>query len=142
MRDFDVALAELRRRAFEQSDLVFAKLDLGFGSGFLQAQQPLMLGEQIVALPDPAHPGRRDRDAFEAQLLLDAGRAMAGMGQGMIEDGGLDFGSDTVGLRPLGAGQPVDQAFRAVGLEVAADFIELLAGIAHHLAGSRDVGKL
>lgn len=44
-------------------------------------------------------------------------------------------------MRPLGAGQAVDQPFGAVGLEVASDLVELLARIAHHLAGAADIGE-
>ena len=45
----------------------------------------------------------------------------------MIEDRGFDLGRDPVGMRPLRPGQPVDQPVGAVGLEVAADLVELLA---------------
>ena len=45
-------------------------------------------------------------------------------------------------LLDLRTGQAVDQPFGAVGLEVAADFVELLAGIPHHFAGAAHVGKL
>ena len=63
------------------------------------------------------------------------------MGQGVVEDGGLDLGRDAVGMRPLGAGKPVDQALGAIGLEIAPDLVELLTGITHHLAGSGDIGE-
>ena len=48
----------------------------------------------------------------------------------MVEDRGLNLGRNAVRVRPLRAGEPVDQAVRAVGLEVPTDFIELLPGIA------------
>jgi hypothetical protein len=54
----------------------------------------------------------------------------------------LDLRRDPVGARPLRTGQAVDQPFGAVGLEVAADFVELLAGIPRHFAGAAHVGKL
>jgi hypothetical protein len=59
----------------------------------------------------------------------------------MGEHGLLDLGGNPVGMRSSGAGKPVDQAFGAIGLEVAPDLVELLAGIAHHLAGAADIGK-
>jgi hypothetical protein len=62
---------------------------------------------------------------------------MAGVFQGMAENGHLD----PVGMRSLGAGQPVDQALCSIGLEITPDLIELLAGVAHHLAGLGHVGK-
>jgi hypothetical protein len=36
------------------------------------------------------------------------------------------------GERPFGAGKLVDQAFGTIGLEVAADLLELLAGLSAH----------
>ena len=60
------------------------------------------------------------------------------MDEGVVEDRLLDLGRDPVGVRPLGAGQAVDQPF----LEVASNLVELLAGIAHHLAGAADIGEV
>ena len=73
MRGFDVPFAELGREAFEQSDLVLPEFDLALGGGLLQTQQPLVLGEQVVALPDPANPACGDGHALKAKFLLDAG---------------------------------------------------------------------
>jgi hypothetical protein len=73
--------------------------------------------------------------ALQPQFLLDTRGAVAGMGKGVVEDRGLDFGRNAVRVRPLGAGQPIDQAIRPIGLEVPPDFIELLPGIADQLAG-------
>jgi hypothetical protein len=67
---------------------------------------------------------------------------MAGVGERMVEDRRLDLGRDPVRVRPLRAGQPVEQALGAKGLEVAADLVELLARVAHHLAGPADVLQL
>ena len=55
MRGFDVAFAELRRESLQQPDLLLAELDLALGRGLLQAKQPLVLGQQPVALPHPAY---------------------------------------------------------------------------------------
>lgn len=44
-------------------------------------------------------------------------------------------------VRPLGAGQPIDQAVRPIGLEIAPYLVELLARVAHRLAGPGDIGK-
>lgn len=52
MRGFDVALAELRREAFEQPDLLVPEFNHAFGGGLLKTQEPFMLGQQAVALPD------------------------------------------------------------------------------------------
>jgi len=87
-----VALPELRREALQQPDLLVAERDLLLRRRFLQAQQSLVLGQQPVALPDPAHSACRDLQAAQAQLLLDPQCAVAGMLQGLRQNGGLDLG--------------------------------------------------
>jgi hypothetical protein len=59
----------------------------------------------------------------------------------MIEDRPFDLGRHPVGVRRAGAGDPVEQPLSAVGLEVAADLVELLARIAHHPAGFADIAE-
>ena len=57
MRGFDVAFAELGAEAFEEPDLLLLQLDLALGGGLLQPEQPLVLGEQVMAglyAPDTA----------------------------------------------------------------------------------------
>lgn len=142
VRRLDVALAELGGEALQQPGLLLRQLDQAFGGGLLQPQQALVLGEEVVALPDAAHAAGGDLEALQPQFLFDPERAMAGMGEGVIEDRGLDLGRDPVRVRTLGAGQPVDQPLGAIGLEVAADLVELLARVAHHLAGAGNVGQL
>ena len=44
--------------------MLFGEPDLALGGGLLQPQQPLVLGEQAVALPDLAHSAGRDLDAL------------------------------------------------------------------------------
>ena len=95
-----------------------------------------------MPLPDAAHAAGGDLYPLQAQFLLDAHGAVAGIGQCVIEHGLLDFGGDAIGVRPLRAGQTVDEAVGPIGLEVAPDLVELLAGVAHHLAGAADVGEL
>jgi len=46
-------------------DLLLAELDLALGGGLLEPQQPIVLGEQAIALPHAAHPAL----AFRARLL-------------------------------------------------------------------------
>jgi hypothetical protein len=45
--------------------------ELALRRGFLQGQQPLVLGQQAVALPHVAHAARGDLDATQYQLLGD-----------------------------------------------------------------------
>jgi hypothetical protein len=66
---------------------------------------------------------------------------MAGMVEGMGQHRLLDLGGHAVGMRPLGTRQPVDEPFGSIGLEIAPDLVELLARIAHHLAGAGHIGK-
>jgi len=54
VRSLDVAVAELRIEAFEQADLLIGELDRAFAGVLFEAQQALVLGEQIVAFPDAA----------------------------------------------------------------------------------------
>ena len=58
------------------------------------------------------------------------------------EDGLFDLGRDPVWMRAAGTGQAVDQPFGAIGLEVPADLVELLAGISHHPAGPADIAEI
>ena len=51
---------------------------------------------------------------------------MAWMVKGMVENGCLDLGCHPVGVWPPRPRQPVDQAFRPIGLEVPPDLVELL----------------
>jgi hypothetical protein len=49
------------------------------------------------------------------------------MGETVVEHGLLQLLADAVGMGRAGARQAVEQALGAVGLEVAADLVELLA---------------
>lgn len=101
-----------------------------------------MLGQQAVALPHPAHTARGHLDAAQHQLLCHPHRAVAGMCQGVLQDRLLDRFGHAVGVRVARPGQPIDQPVRAVGLEVAADLVELLAAVADHLAGLGHVAEV
>ena len=142
VRRFDVALAELRVEPLQQADLLVGQGQPAFRRGLLQAQQALVLGQQAVALPDPAHAAGGDLDALQHQLLGNPQRPVAGMFQGVVQDGLLDLGRYPVGMRPSGAGHTVDQTVGAVSLEVATDLVELLSAVAHHLAGPGDVAEV
>ncbi|WP_164477524.1 MULTISPECIES: hypothetical protein [Pannonibacter] len=51
MWGLDVALAELRREAFEQTALFLGQFERQLGGHLLQPEQALVPGEQAVALP-------------------------------------------------------------------------------------------
>ena len=54
----DVAFAEPGAEPFQQPDLFVRKLDPAFRRGLFQPEQPLLLGQQVMAGPHAAYPGR------------------------------------------------------------------------------------
>ena len=95
-----------------------------------------------MALPDPAHAAGGDLDAAQHELLGDPHRAVAGVGEGMIEDRRLDLGRHSVRVRSPSTGQAVEQSIGAVGLKVAPDLIELLSAVADHPTRLADVAEI
>jgi len=81
-------------------------------------------------------------DALQVRPLGHAEAAMGRELQAMSEDSFLDLVGDAVRVRPLGSRESVEQAFSSAGLVVAMDLIELLAGVAHDLAGFAAVAQL
>ena len=138
----DLPFAELGAEALEQFDLLVAELDFVFADVTLQAQQALVFGQQVVATPDAAHAARADLDAAQHERLGHAQASVGGMVERVVEHGLFDLLADAVGVRSARAGQAVDQAVRAVGLEVAADLVELLARVSHRAAGLRNAAQL
>ena len=136
----DVAFAALGRKAFEEEYLCFGAFDLAFSDGFFEPQHAFLLGQQALAPPDAAHAAGGDVDAFKAKLLLHVDSSMAGVGEGMVEDGLLDLGGDAIEMRIICSRQAVDEGLGPADLEIAPDLSELLTGAAHHLAAA-DVGK-
>ena len=138
---FDVALSELGVEALERLDLLLGELDLALADRLLQPQQPVVAGLEFVAGPHAPHPARTDLEPSEHQLvghpLGAVGRVFERMGQDRL----LDRRRDPVRVRPLRAGQPVEQPLGAVHLEVAADLVEVLAAVAHDPARLRDVAE-
>ena len=110
--------------------------------GFLEAQQAVVFGEQVVPLPHATHAAGTDVDTLQSQFLGDPQRAIDLSGEGLIEDGLLNLGSDPVGMSPFTAGQLVEQALGAIGLVITTDFVELLTTVADELAGFADVIEL
>ena len=58
-----------------------------------------MLGQQIVAAPDPAHAAGADLQPAQGQLVGDPHRAVGRVREGMVEDRLLDLGCDPVRVR-------------------------------------------
>ena len=64
----------------------------------------------------------------------DPQRAMSWSGEGVIEDGLFNLGSDPIGMSPFPPGQFVEQSLGAIGLVVTANFVELLTAVADEFA--------
>lgn len=135
----DVPLAELGAEPLEQADLRVGQLDLAVADVLLEAQQPVVLGQQVVPAPDPAHTAGAHVDPLQVQVLGDAQAALGRVGEAVVQNGLLDLVRHPVRVRALRAGQAVDQPVRPVGLVVAADLVELLTAVAGDLAGLADV---
>ncbi|CAJ1788942.1 hypothetical protein KOPIIPEJ_00666 [Aeromonas dhakensis] len=69
--DFYLAFAKLGAKAFEQANLLVVELNDLFPVVFLEAQQAVVFGEQIVRLPHTTHTARTDVNALQSQFLLD-----------------------------------------------------------------------
>ncbi len=88
------------------------------GVALAMAQAVLVLGQQPVTLPDAAHAAGREVDAAQGEVLGDAHRAVAGLGQGVVEDGLFDLYQATSGTGPSAISVPVwgcRDAFRPLG---------------------------
>lgn len=138
----DMPFAELWAEAFQQLDLLVAKLDLLVFHGLLQTQQPLVTRQQLMPAPDAANPGRADRDALQGEFLCDAQTAVGRELQAVIQDGLLDLFGHPVRVWVARPGQAVDQPLGAVGLVVPADLVELLPAVAHDFAGLADIAQI
>lgn len=95
-----------------------------------------------MPLPYATHPAGTDVDTLQSQFLGDPQRAMSWSGEGVIEDGLFNLGSDPIGMSTFTAGQFIEQSLGAIGLVITANFVELLAAIANELAGFADVIEL
>jgi len=95
-----------------------------------------------VAAPDAQDAGRGDLEARQGQFVGDAERAVAGMGECMVENRFFDILGHPIRMGHAGAGDLVEQSVGAVCLEVPPDLVKLLAAVAHHPAGLADVAEV
>ena len=96
-------------------------------------------------MPHATHAARIDIDTLQGQFLCDPQWAMGRPGEGVIEDGLLNLGSDPVGpvgMSPFTTGQFDEQSLGAIGLVITANFVELLTAVADELAGFADIIEL
>jgi hypothetical protein len=131
----DVPLPELRAESLQQTDLLVSEFQPAFLRRSLKPQQSVVPGQKIMPAPDSAHTAGTDLHALQRQLLRHAKRPMRGERQAVIQDRLFHGFIHAIGVRPLGAGQPVQQSIRAERLEIATDFVELLARVSHDFAG-------
>ena len=131
----DMAFAELGIEAFKEPDLLVGELDGSLARVLLEADEALVFGEEVVTFPDTPDPAGGDVDFAQGEFLGDAEAAVCGPVEAVLEDCVLDLLGESVGMGFSGARKPVDEAFGAEGLEVAADLVELLSGVSHELAG-------
>ena len=131
----DVTFAELGIEAFKESDLLVGELDGSLARVLLEADEALVFGEEVVTFPDASDATGGDVDFAQGEFLGDAKAAVCGPVEAVLEDCVLDLLGESVGMGVSGARKPVDEAFGAEGLKVAADLVELLSGVSHELAG-------
>lgn len=99
-----------RSETLQEPDLLVGQLDASLLGVLLEAQQALVLGQQVVPAPDPADPTGADLDPLQSQLLGHPQAALGGGVQAVGQDGLLHLRADPVGMRPSGPGEPIDQA--------------------------------
>jgi hypothetical protein len=141
MAGFDVPLAELGTELFQQSDLLVGELEATLGNRLLLTQPPLVLGHQFVAAPHAPDTTGADLNALKGQLLSDTQAAVARMVEAVVQNGLFNRCLNPVGMSSLGTGQSIDQAIGTEHLVVAANFVKLLAGIAHDFASLAHIGQ-
>lgn len=140
--NLNLAFAKLWAKALEQANLLVIELNGLLPVGFLEAQQAVVLREQVVPLPHATYSTGTGVDTLQSQFLCDPQRAMGWSGEGVIEDGLFNLGSDPIGMSLFTAGQCVEQSLGTIGLVITANFVELLTTVADELAGFADVIEL
>ncbi|MNJ27935.1 hypothetical protein D3C77_224570 [compost metagenome] len=64
-----LAFSELGAEALEQANVLVIELNRLFPVGFLEAQQAVVFGEQVVTLPHATHTARTNVDTLQGQFL-------------------------------------------------------------------------
>jgi hypothetical protein len=107
-----------------------------------EPQETLVAGLEVVSQPDATDARGADVHVLEPELVGYALGAVGGMDQAVIEDPLLDFGCDSIRVRPSGPALLFHQSGDAASLEGAADLVERISMKAHDAAGLRDVVQL
>ena len=120
--------------------LGFREHDAFFSRLFLQSDQPLFEGLQVVALPNGAHPGRRNKNADFAQFVARPHLAVRRAGHGKFDNRllrGFFHAILRIGLAPA----DFKQRFDASGVSRCLIPVKGVPRKAHDAAGFGDVAE-
>jgi hypothetical protein len=106
-----------------------------------QCFQPVLHGGQVMALPDAANPGRRDREAALGELVGDPELAPGRLVDCHLDHRRLDLGRGTVFQDRLAATHLGKGKFPTFVVHLL-EPVEAVAAVAQHLAGLRHVAEL
>ena len=122
----DMAIPVFGVESFQKPDLVLGKFDEGLLMGFLEPQESLMAGQHVMPRPDAADASRAHLVALEHKVLCDANWSVRWLLEAVVQDEVLELLREPIGMGALGPGYLVEESLRPIGLEVAADLVELL----------------
>jgi hypothetical protein len=122
----DVPLSELWAESLQETYLVFGEGEFPLADRLLKAQESLMLGHQVMSVPNATDTARANLNTIEDQLLGHSQASLGGALEAVIQNGPLHGFAHPVGMRTLGSGQSVDKPIGAEGLVISPDFVELL----------------
>ena len=125
----------------QRDELAFGQHQAFLGDLGFERLEPFLHRLEIMTLPDPAHPGRRNRMAELAKLIGDADLAISRPVQRKLDDDRLDLRRRAVFQDRLAPRQLLQRQF-AAGVVKLLEAIETVARVAHHLAGLADIAEL
>ena len=125
----------------QRGELAFGQHQAFLGDLGFERLEPFLHRLEIMALPDAANAGRRDRMAELAKLVGDADLAISRPVQRKLDDDRLDLGRRAVLQDRLAPRQLLQRQF-AAGVVKLLEAIEAVARVAHHLAGLADIAEL
>jgi hypothetical protein len=117
----------------ERGDLRFREHQAVLGAPRLQRLEALLHGLEVVALPDAAHAGLRDRETPALQRLGHPHLAPGRLLDGQRDDRLLDRGRGAVLENGLAAADLLQRQFAAFVVQLL-EAVEAVPAVAHHLA--------
>ena len=125
----------------QRGELAFGQHQTFLSDLSFERLEPFLHRLKIMALPDPAHSGGRNRMAELAKLVGDADLAISRPVQRKLDDDRLDVGRRAV-LQDRFAPRQLLQRQFAAGVVKLLEAIETVARVAHHFAGLADIAEL